>query len=70
MYSVFFFCCFGFPKQDDTDDNLFDLSDENNFQQSSQNSLSQQSGFSDSRLNGTLLTQDKLVAAPHKVISA
>ncbi|BFY98591.1 hypothetical protein BsWGS_01632 [Bradybaena similaris] len=53
--------------RDDEDDNLFDLSDETNFQQTSQNSLSQQNGFSDSRLNGTLLTQDKLVAAPHKV---
>ncbi|CAG5135638.1 unnamed protein product [Candidula unifasciata] len=54
-------------RDEEDDNNLFDLSDETNFQQASQNSLSQQSGFSESALNGTIYTQDKLVAAPHKV---
>uniref|UniRef100_A0A0B6ZZN9 Condensin complex subunit 2 n=1 Tax=Arion vulgaris TaxID=1028688 RepID=A0A0B6ZZN9_9EUPU len=54
--------------RDEEDENdFFDLSNETNFQQLSQNSSSQQSGFLDSGLNGTIFTQDKLVAAPHKV---
>ncbi|XP_005091084.1 condensin complex subunit 2 [Aplysia californica] len=54
----------------DSDDECsggFDLSNEVNFAQASQDNMSQQSEFSDCDFNGTVLTQDKLVAAPHKV---
>ncbi|XP_059151350.1 condensin complex subunit 2-like [Physella acuta] len=58
-------------REDDDEEDLstggFDLSNETNFPQASQDNLSQQSAFSELVLNGTILTQDKLVAAPNKV---
>ncbi|GFR74528.1 condensin complex subunit 2, partial [Elysia marginata] len=58
------------PVARDTDDNDdysegFDLSNETNFPQASQD-LSGNSNLSESGLNGTSITQDKLVAAPHR----
>ncbi|KAH9500795.1 hypothetical protein Btru_073028 [Bulinus truncatus] len=58
------------PRDDDGDDDLsaagFDLSNETNFVPASQDNSSQ-SVFNSLALNGTILTQDKLVAAPNKV---
>ncbi|KAK3797698.1 hypothetical protein RRG08_054716 [Elysia crispata] len=54
---------------DDNDDYSsggFDLSNETNFPQASQDLLGN-SNLSESGLNGTSITQDKLVAAPHRV---
>ncbi|CAL1535090.1 unnamed protein product [Lymnaea stagnalis] len=57
-------------REDDDDGDFssggFDLSNETHFPQASQDSLSQHSAFSS--LNGTILTLDKLVAAPNKVV--
>ncbi|GFO14131.1 condensin complex subunit 2 [Plakobranchus ocellatus] len=60
------------PIARDVDDNDydsspgFDISNETNFPQASQNSLGHVD-LSESDLNGTSITQDKLISAPHRV---